>query len=509
MNNRNNRRRTILILLIALAAYGLLLGLLVWAEGGQGGDPIDSLPEALWYSLVTLTTVGYGDLYPRTPVGRLVGLVFLLMSTGLLALLIGVVIASLTNRLLPGLRLWLNRGRRWYVFSTDNAASRTLAGRLDDGFVVYCRSDACRQLADGLALPENPETLFDRPVARKGERLFFAMDKDALANERDALALGERPRHIFCRTEAPGEGLPAHITPFNEFECCARLYWQARPWAVAGERVALLGSGRYARALLEQGLLTAPPGCAAELFGDWTEWRELHRALTDLPEPSVELCFHARDWQAHGEALRRAGRVVICGDDARANLDALHRLRLYCPISGAIDVRSAQGLQAAFYFGQGEALFTPELVMKQSLNRLARQMHGLYRAQAGDTVPAWEALPDFLKRSNLAAADHLLTKARWLLPEAEVTALTPGVCARAAERFEALSGPERERCRRIEHNRWVLFHALHGWRYAPTRDNAAREHPLMIPYEALDEAERLKDDNAWLLLGTLAKDNKL
>ena len=31
----------------------------------------------------------------------------------------------------------------------------------------------------------------------------------------------------------------------------------------------------------------------------------------------------------------------------------------------------------------------------------------------------------------------------------------------------------------------------------------------MIPYEALDEAERLKDDNAWLLLGTLAKDNKL
>ena len=99
--------------------------------------------------------------------------------------------------------------------------------------------------------------------------------------------------------------------------------------------------------------------------------------------------------------------------------------------------------------------------------------------------------------------------ARWLLPEAEVTALTPGVCARAAERFEALSGPERERCRRIEHNRWVLFHALHGWRYAPTRDNAAREHPLMVPYEALDEAERLKDDNAWLLLGTLAKDNKL
>ena len=94
-----------MILLLALAAYGLLLGLLVWAERSQSGDAIDSLPEAIWYSLVTLTTVGYGDLYPRTPTGRLVGFVFLLTSTGLLALMIGVVVTSLTDRLLPGLRL--------------------------------------------------------------------------------------------------------------------------------------------------------------------------------------------------------------------------------------------------------------------------------------------------------------------------------------------------------------------------------------------------------------------
>ena len=189
----NKNRRKILILLLALAAYGLLLGLLVWAESGQSGDPIDSLPEALWYSLVTLSTVGYGDLYPRTPVGRLVGIVLLLMSTGLLALVIGAVAASLTNRLLPGLRLWFNRRRWWYVFSTGNSASRALAGHLDDGFVVYCRSEGSRQLADGLALWEDPGALFARPVAHAGERLFFAMDADAMANEADAEARAGTP----------------------------------------------------------------------------------------------------------------------------------------------------------------------------------------------------------------------------------------------------------------------------------------------------------------------------
>jgi hypothetical protein len=147
--------------------------------------------------------------------------------------------------------------------------------------------------------------------------------------------------------------------------------------------------------------------------------------------------------------------------------------------------------------------------MKQALNRLGRQMHELYRAQANYPVPPFEALSDFQKRSNYAAADHLLTKARLLLPEADVKALTPEVCREAAARFEAMTEDQRELCRRIEHDRWMLFHALYNWRYAPERDNDAREHPLMVPYDALSEADRRKDDNAWLLLNAFAKEETL
>ena len=56
-----------------------MLCLLVWAESARPDALIDSLPKALWYSIVTMTTVGYGDLYPLTAAGRGIGALFLLV----------------------------------------------------------------------------------------------------------------------------------------------------------------------------------------------------------------------------------------------------------------------------------------------------------------------------------------------------------------------------------------------------------------------------------------------
>lgn len=50
---------------------------------------IKSLWDALWYSIVTLTTVGYGDNYPVTTGGKILGMFFILSSLGLLGFLIG------------------------------------------------------------------------------------------------------------------------------------------------------------------------------------------------------------------------------------------------------------------------------------------------------------------------------------------------------------------------------------------------------------------------------------
>ena len=73
----------------------LLLGALAVldAERGAAESSITSFGDALWWSVTTVTSVGYGDTYPVTTTGRLVGVALMLTGIGL----IGVVTASVAT----------------------------------------------------------------------------------------------------------------------------------------------------------------------------------------------------------------------------------------------------------------------------------------------------------------------------------------------------------------------------------------------------------------------------
>ena len=100
------------VLLTAFCVYFLLLFLLLAAENRADGSAIRSFGDALWYSLITITTVGYGDLSPVTPLGRLVGILFALSSVGILAALIGIALKVVGGRLIPGIRLIRRKRKR-------------------------------------------------------------------------------------------------------------------------------------------------------------------------------------------------------------------------------------------------------------------------------------------------------------------------------------------------------------------------------------------------------------
>jgi len=68
--------------------WGVLVISLTWAERGHTDSPIQSVGDAAWYSLVTLTTVGYGDKYPVSAGGKAIGAVLLLGSLGVLGILV-------------------------------------------------------------------------------------------------------------------------------------------------------------------------------------------------------------------------------------------------------------------------------------------------------------------------------------------------------------------------------------------------------------------------------------
>lgn len=73
---------------IALASVTAvtLCALLVFAAESRSDGPIKSLDDALWWGVVTITTVGYGDMYPVTNMGRIVGSFLMVTGVGLFSL---------------------------------------------------------------------------------------------------------------------------------------------------------------------------------------------------------------------------------------------------------------------------------------------------------------------------------------------------------------------------------------------------------------------------------------
>ncbi len=70
-----------------------------YAEHDVQPDKFGSIPDAMWWSIITLTTVGYGDVAPITPFGKLIGVATALMGVCTVALLTGIVASSFANQM--------------------------------------------------------------------------------------------------------------------------------------------------------------------------------------------------------------------------------------------------------------------------------------------------------------------------------------------------------------------------------------------------------------------------
>jgi voltage-gated potassium channel len=83
---------TIMLLLVAFSSAGILI-----AED-QPESNIKTAEDAIWWSITTITTVGYGDRYPTTTEGRVIAMVLMLCGVGLFGVLSGFVASLLLGK---------------------------------------------------------------------------------------------------------------------------------------------------------------------------------------------------------------------------------------------------------------------------------------------------------------------------------------------------------------------------------------------------------------------------
>ncbi len=85
---------------LALMLVYLAAVLLYFVEGiGAGNEKFASIPRAIWWSVATLTTVGYGDVYPETVFGRMAAGLIAIAGVGVVALPAGVFASAFSDEL--------------------------------------------------------------------------------------------------------------------------------------------------------------------------------------------------------------------------------------------------------------------------------------------------------------------------------------------------------------------------------------------------------------------------
>ncbi len=96
-------RRKVLVFLSAVLMVVLILGTLLYVvEGPQHG--FKDIPTSVYWAITTITTVGFGDITPKTDAGRLIASVMMLIGWGTLAVPTGIVTAEMTMRNRAGAR---------------------------------------------------------------------------------------------------------------------------------------------------------------------------------------------------------------------------------------------------------------------------------------------------------------------------------------------------------------------------------------------------------------------
>jgi voltage-gated potassium channel len=86
--------RKILVFLYTVLTLAIVFGSLLYVvEGNASG--FTSIPKSVYWAIVTLTTVGYGDIAPQTPLGQIIAATIMVMGYGIIAVPTGIYSAEL------------------------------------------------------------------------------------------------------------------------------------------------------------------------------------------------------------------------------------------------------------------------------------------------------------------------------------------------------------------------------------------------------------------------------
>jgi voltage-gated potassium channel len=96
---KSKKEELLVTLFVVVVMLVFASSAMFYAEHEAQPDKFPSIPASLWWGVATLTTVGYGDVFPVTPLGKLMGGVIAVLGVGIFALPTGILASGFAEEL--------------------------------------------------------------------------------------------------------------------------------------------------------------------------------------------------------------------------------------------------------------------------------------------------------------------------------------------------------------------------------------------------------------------------
>ena len=360
---------------------------------------------------------------------------------------------------------------------TDNEVGEKFQDKLKHGF--YARIDRRKKVERAkyhiLFLDDDTKTL-----------QFYEERKDSFG--KSIICILVRDMDPFLLNAINREG----VRIINIYELMARKFWRRfHLFDVRKKKdysISIIGYGNIGRAIFRYGYLNNIYSLDQKItYHLWGCDESDSVFLTSLNTMNKDgIVVHSKKWQDDLDEIAKADRVIITEEEYAMQItqEVLYRNQgaeiFYFNEEG----RQWGGFYAGnnlTYFGDLDEYLTEEDIKEERLYRLGKLFNYDYSLRYGgspedsfdeaEIASEWYALPGFKKASSMARGDHYWIEKR-IREEGEFS---------------------EEEFWEIEHIRWSRFHFINHWTYAPERDNAARKHNLLVPFEELPLSEKEKD----------------
>jgi voltage-gated potassium channel len=87
---RNKKEELIVTMMVMLTMIIMSASFMYFAENEAQPDKFPDIPSTIWWAVMTLTTVGYGDVFPITPLGKCLTMIIAILGIGMFALPVGI-----------------------------------------------------------------------------------------------------------------------------------------------------------------------------------------------------------------------------------------------------------------------------------------------------------------------------------------------------------------------------------------------------------------------------------